>query len=205
MRFNEITDQEFITAARNLACFYDFTFLAERNTTLMEVLVFVLEYQFVSLGLEEETETEGGMDSADAMYAFCEKMDELAKQEGIQNWQYITPSLPYMRERFSESKAGGFIPDEKFYAKAKMRLDEGTNDLISSDLFSLNGYLTPVDGEMAIVNEEFESVVRLPKFIKTDADFYEYKTDREKTFEAGELSGVAKFKKKCRALFADDK
>ena len=58
--------------------------------------------------------------------------------------------------------------------KVTQQLETDNEDLISSDVDHLNGYLAFVDGQGGLVDEELECIHALPSFVKNKEDFLKF-------------------------------
>lgn len=88
---------------------------------------------------------------------------------------------------------------KKLINKVTLQLDTDNEDLISSDVDHLNGYLAFVDGQGGLVDEELECIHALPSFVKNKEDFLEFEKlmcEMQKIgFAAGQRSKQSEIRK----------
>lgn len=91
------------------------------------------------------------------------------------------------------------VPEKQFYTLAEEVL--GVNDaFVSSPVPGYTGVLVCIDNECAIVDDELDSLTRLPKYILNDDAARSYIQSLNRAFREGEKSGIESLKKQLAGL-----
>lgn len=92
------------------------------------------------------------------------------------------------------------ISDEMFYSKADAMNSRNEESIVTSKIFSLNGFLVEINGLVAVVNEEYDGVRRLPTFIQTPEAAKSYIKQLDKAHQEGFEDGQEAIRKSFKKL-----
>ncbi len=94
------------------------------------------------------------------------------------------------------------IADEEFYSKCEEDMKELKAPMVISLNHHLQGYFVQINESCAIVDEEFDFVTRLPKYLKNRKDTESYIKNMDVAFNNGKLRGKKELQRDLRVLLA---